>query len=205
MTLSLALAQRLGPLMGLNEQTAKAAKPSKMAAILNQRSGTPSESERAAMEPRLKAMKAACPGATLLVYGPRVDGDPSRPADAETLAKLINDAGLCKAVAAAEPAALRRLTHGPNEQKMLWDFARDCRSFVKNNKPDADYVLLADYAFTPDNWEQGMVHLVVCDRGGDWVIVDFQNSHWPDYQSIKPMSEDDCDKLIVMRLRSYLK
>ena len=75
MTLSVLLVERLGPQLGLNDQTAKAAKPGKLAARLDQRSGLPPESERAALPERLQAMKPALPGATLLVYPPRIGGN----------------------------------------------------------------------------------------------------------------------------------
>jgi hypothetical protein len=39
----------------------------------------------------------------------------------------------------------------------------------------------------------------VCDRNAEWVIVDFQNSHHADFQSISPTSPDDCIRLILRR------
>jgi hypothetical protein len=50
-----------------------------------------------------------------------------------------------------------------------------------------------------------MVHFVVCNRKGEWVIVDLQNSLQPDYQSIKPTTREACDKLLLKRLESYLR
>lgn len=49
------------------------------------------------------------------------------------------------------------------------------------------------------------MHFVVCDRKGEWVIVDMQNSHHDDYQTIKPTSKEGCNKLLVKRLKGYLK
>jgi hypothetical protein len=74
MTMSVLLVERLGPPLGLNEATARAAKPGKLAAIMDQRSGLPPEGERAALPGRQKAMKRALPGATLLESGARVPG-----------------------------------------------------------------------------------------------------------------------------------
>jgi hypothetical protein len=45
----------------------------------------------------------------------------------------------------------------------------------------------------------------VCNRQGDWVIVDMQNSHHPDYQSVKPTSSQGCDAVLFKRLQSYLQ
>ncbi|MBM4090214.1 MAG: hypothetical protein FJ276_12450 [Planctomycetes bacterium] len=203
MALCVQLIQRLGPRMGLNEDTAKAAKPGKMAAIMNQRSGMPPESERAPLPERQKALRESAPASTWMVFPVRVRGDVD-PASAADLAKRICDGGLCKAVAADAPVRLKAPQPDPNELKTLWDFARQFRDHARQHPVDADYTLLADYAFNPRNWEQGFVHFVVCDRKGEWVIVDMQNSHHADYQSIKPTSREACDRLLVKRLSGYL-
>ena len=49
------------------------------------------------------------------------------------------------------------------------------------------------------------VHFVVCDREGEWVIVDFQNDHHGDFQSIDPKTPDDCGRLVAKRLQGYLR
>jgi predicted nicotinamide N-methyase len=119
---------------------------------------------------------------------------------ATDLAGLINTAKLSTASAAGQAMLLKASQANPNELKVLWDLAREFRDYARKNPPEADYVLYADYVFNPQNWEQGYVHFVVCDRKGEWVIVDMQNSHQPDYESIKPTSRADCDKLLVKRL-----
>jgi hypothetical protein len=118
---------------------------------------------------------------------------------------MINEAGLCKARAAKQSVLLKASQADPNELKSLWDLAREFRDYARKNPPEADYVLYADYVFNPQNWEQGCVHFVVCDRQGEWVIVDMQNSHHPDYQGLKPASREGCDKLLVKRLEGYLR
>jgi hypothetical protein len=45
----------------------------------------------------------------------------------------------------------------------------------------------------------------IVDRKGEWVIVDLQNSHQPDYQSIGITSRARCDQLLVKRLAEYQK
>jgi hypothetical protein len=199
------VAQSLAPQFGLNEETAKAAKPGKMAAIMGGRSGIPPEEETAALPGRQKEMKEMGQKATLMIFAARIGGTTVDMASAGNLAKMINEAGLCKAVAAEKPVLLKAALTDPNEMKKLWDLAREFRDNAKQNPVDADYVLYADYVFNPKDWEWGMVHFVVCDHKGEWVIVDMQNSHHPDYQSIKPTSREGCDKLLVKRLRGYLK
>jgi hypothetical protein len=205
MELSVLLVEQLSPQLGLNEETAKAAKPGKLAAIMDQRSGLPPENERAALPERQKAMKQALPGATLLVYPARIGGDAVDKASAADLAKMINDAGLCKAVAAKQSVLLKASQADPNEMKALWNLAREFRDYVRAHPSAAGYALYADYVFNPQNAEQGFVHFVVCDRQGEWVIVDLQNSHQSDYQSVGIISSERCDQLLVKRLAGYLK
>jgi hypothetical protein len=205
MTMSVLLVQRLSPQLGLNEQTAKAAKPGRMAVIMDQRSGLPPANERAALPERQQAMKRALPGATLLVYPARIAGNKGGVPGAANIARLLNQAGLCKAVSSGQPVPLKTSLADPNELKALWDLAREFRDFVRTNPPAADYALCADYAFNPQNAEEGFVHFVVCDRTGEWVIVDMQNSHHSDYRSIGIISRDRCDQLLVRRLAGYLR
>jgi hypothetical protein len=205
MTMSVLLVQRLGPPLGLNEATAKAAKPGKLAAIMDQRSGLPPANERAALPERQQAIKRALPGATLLVYPARIGGNEVSVPSATNVVRLLKQAGLCQAVPAEQPVLLKTSLADPNELKGLWNLAREFRDFVRTNPPAADYALYADYGFDPKNAEQGFVHFVVCDRKGEWVIVDMQNSHHPDYQSIGIISRDRCDQLLVKRLAGYLK
>ena len=205
MELSVLLVERLGPRLGLNDQTAKAAKPGKLAALLDQRSGLPPENERAALPERQQTMKPALPGATLLIYPARIGGNQTSLPSATNIVRLLNEAGLCKAVPADATVLLKASQADPNELKSLWDLAREFRNYARAHPPAAGYALYADYVFNPQNAEQGFVHFVVCDRKGEWVIVDLQNSHQPDYQSIGIISRERCDQLLVKRLAGYLK
>ncbi len=47
MTLCMLIVQRLGPQLGLDDETARAAKPGRFAALMEQRSGLPPAEERA--------------------------------------------------------------------------------------------------------------------------------------------------------------
>jgi hypothetical protein len=206
MTMSILLVDRLGPQLGLNEQTRKAAKPGKLRALMNERGGQPPENETAPILGRTQQMKKAMPNATLVVLSPRVRvaDKVTEPGNAADLAKAITAAGLCKAEPAKQSVLFKAPQADPNEAKVMWDFAREFRDYVKKNPADADYVLCADYRFHPEHWEQGFVHLIVCDRSGEWVITALQNSHHPNYQSIKPTSKADCDKLLIKLLADCL-
>lgn len=203
MTFSVLLAERLSPALGLNEETAKAAKPGKMARLMEERSGLPPENERAALPQRQKEMRETRKNMTLTVFPAQI-GDTTDSASSTLLAKMITDAGLCKAVPAKQ-SVLLKLSRDPNQMKMLWDFARAFREYCKKNPAGTDYVLYAVYAFNPERWEQGFVHFVVCDRNGEWVIADMQFSDHPDYQNIKPTSIEGCSRLAVKRLEAFLR
>jgi len=150
-------------------------------------------------------MKQTLPGATLLVFPPRMAGKEASVLSASNVVRLLNNAGVCKAVQAQETILLKSSLADPNELKALWGLASEFREYVRANPPTADYALYADYAFNPQNSDQGFVHFVVCDRAGEWVIVDMQNSHHPDYQSIGVVSRGRCDALLVKRLEGYWK
>ena len=199
------LSQRLEPEFGLNDETAKAAKPGKMAALMEERSGLPPQKERDLLPDRQKLMKQAKQKATLVIFSARVQGQQTDPDSAANLVEMINSSGLYNAMDARQCVLLKASQADPNEQKTLWDLAREFQDYTKKNPPATDYALYSDYVFNPQNWEQGFVHFVICDRKGEWVIVDFQNSHQPDYQSVKPTSREGCDNLLIKRLESYLR
>lgn len=204
MTLSALLVERLGPQFGLNEQTARAATPGKMAALMAERSGIPPENETSPVPIRQKEFKATRQTTTVAVFPVRI-GNEVNATCATELAKRINGTGLCKAVVAKDSVLLKASQADPNEMKVMWDLAREFRDYNRTNPTDADYTLYADYVFNPNNWEQGYVHFIVCNHQGEWVIVDMQNSHHPDYQSVKPTSSQGCDTLLLKRLEHYLQ
>ena len=204
MGFSLLLVERLGPQFGLNAETAKAAKPGKFARLMEERSGLPPENERAALAQRQKELRRLRKTITLMIFPARV-ADAADPTTATELVKMITNAGLCKAAPAPQALLLKASRGDPNELKVLWDLAREFREYVRSNPPAADYVLYADYGFDPQAGQVGFVHFIVCDRKGEWVVVDMQNSLHPDYQSVKPTSITGCNMLLVKRLGSYLK
>jgi tetratricopeptide (TPR) repeat protein len=112
---------------------------------------------------------------------------------------MINDAGLCKAVPSKNALLLTSSQEGPNEMKKMWDMARDFRDYIRKNPENADYFLYADYILS------GYVHFALCDKQGEWVVADLQNSTQPEFRQINPTSIQGCNKLLVNRLDRYLK
>jgi hypothetical protein len=97
-----------------------------------------------------------------------------------------------------------KIETGPNEQRRLWQMAQAVRAHLRRTPADADYAIFADYTFAPSG-KAFTVHFIVCEGKGEWVIVDFQNSHHPDFNSMELTSGDDCDRLVIKRLDGFLR
>jgi hypothetical protein len=166
-----------------------------------ERTGLPTESERTAMQKARLDARTKFADSTVVVFPVLIDGQPHRQ-QAAHLAEALNEKNLGKVkVSVTQPAI--EIQKVPNEQQRLWQMARAIREHLRQTPVAADYAIYADYVFAP-NGKAFTVHFVVCDGTGEWVIVDFQNSHQPDFQAIKPKSGDDCDRLVMRRLCHHL-
>jgi len=205
MTCSVFLACKLQKLWGLADPLRKDAPRGKLDARLRAEAGMPSDEERHQIDRRLQAMRAQGENAKLTVYPVRVARETDE-ASAVELVGLLNEGGVFPSEAGrAAPSLVIR--GNMDEQKVLWDTARAFREHVRKNPPTTQYALFADYgvfAPSPGQSKVSHVHFIVCDRAGDWVIVDFQNSHHRDFQEIDPKSSEDCNRLLVERLKGYL-
>lgn len=197
----LLVAERLRPVLGLGDPSAKGAPEGKIAKRLEEKSGLPSKMELADMQKRQQVLKKTASACTMLIYPGRAGNEISP--DSIHLTKLINEAKLTKA-SAAESGPTIKAKGDINEQKVLWSMARTLRDHVQKHPPTTDYVLYTDYLFRAKD-AVGAVHFVVCDRQGQWVIVDYQNEHHADFKAIKPKSREDCDRLVVKRLEGYCR
>jgi hypothetical protein len=199
------ICERLAPLMGLDQLPNKEpSEVTKEARRKKQAEAGPNPSERAAMKERLAVLEKTATSARVTVYPTRVGGDHTDGDSASRLVGFLNDAKLCEATAAKTGPVLQG-EGWPNEAKVLWIFANAARDYVRANPPDSDYILFADYWESPRTKATWAVHFVVCDRAGDWVIVDLQNSHHPDFQRINPKTLADGDRLMFERLKTHLK
>lgn len=198
------LVERVRTQLGIPRSARDDSGKGKFARMFAANSPGPGEAERSAMKERLAAMRQAGASATVAVYPVRLADDKVGDQDATHLATLLNEKKLCRAEAVESPLRVR-IQPSRNEQKTLWDLARAFKDYVKQNPPEADYALLADYIMVPGGKRAWEVHFVVCDRKGDWVIVDFQNDHHADFQSVDPKSYDDCGRLVARRLKEYLR
>jgi len=203
MQVVLMLAMGLGETLSLQDPTGPNAYEGRVAQQHAERTGLPTESEVAAIEKALLEARPSFSGSKLVVFPTFVRNQPDRQ-QAAHLAEALNEAGLGKAeVAMVQPAI--ELQTVPNEAQRLWRMARSVREYLRQTPvAGADYTILADYQFAP-NGVAFTAHFVVCDPSGEWVIVDLQNNHQPDFQEIDPQSSDDFDRLVVKRLAGYLQ
>ena len=206
MECSVLLVKRLRAPLALGDPTRADAPEGKMAEYWRVKSMAPTKAEREQMEQRLSELRRSAPDVKVLVYPTRV-GDEWDAEGARKLADRINaggEAGYFKAIPVDEPLEFR-IKPSSNEQKVLWSGARSIRALVRERKPDADYVFVADEMISPRDGRVMAVHWYMLEADGDWVITDFQNSHHKDFKWIKPKSRDDCDALVVARLKGYLE
>jgi hypothetical protein len=199
------LVERLSPQFSLNDDTAKK-RSHKLEDAFQANSGyAPAGETEERMPARLKTLKESRQKATLMVLGVRMDRAVNV-TNASDLAKQIGEAKLFQAaVPAKQPVLLEASLAGGDQMRYLWAIAREFQAYVKKNPPEADYVLYADYIFNRQHWQQGGVQFVVCDRQGEWVIAELTNSDQEDYQRVKPISAEGCDKLLVERLADRLR
>jgi hypothetical protein len=120
---------------------------------------------------------------------------------AAQLAKMIREVTGSRVTVSEEVADIQVPRHS-NEAKVLWDTARAFQKCVKNNPPDTDYALFADYAMA--GGRVFYVHAIVCDRGGEWVLVELQNSHHAQFAEIQPKTGQDANRLLMANLRQWL-
>jgi hypothetical protein len=200
---SVLVGERVRKLLGIPPTTG--VKDGPYARLWAEKSGTPSESEREAIDAAQARFKSAIRGSAVQVYPPLVNGKPSGE-HVQALADAVARTCGCKVVVADKSFA-PEIKPTSNEQKRLWDFARALRQFARDNKADTGYVLAADYLIRTDQSKEQVwsVHFAICTGAGEWVIVDFQNNQHPDFKSLQPRNTDDCHRLVAKRLEGYLK
>ncbi|MCC6677378.1 MAG: hypothetical protein IT436_09555 [Phycisphaerales bacterium] len=192
---------RLRPVLALDEMRDEGDRIGKIEACWRARTGVPDRAERAAIEERGAAFRKAAADATLMVF-PAHAGDAFSTESAASIASMINERKLARATA-ADAGPRFEIPGDSNEQKVLWAMARAFSDYIRMNPPGTDYAMFTDYLMGPG--VVGGVHFAICNRQGELVVVDFQNSHWPDFQSVNPRSREDCDRLVLKRLEGYCR
>jgi len=203
MSCTVLLVNRLRGPLHLDDPFRKDAPPSKFEQEMKRDSGVPDQAELDAMKGRAAKLRSAGKAATLVVYPARV-GDEYSSDTAQGLADWLNGQSLATAHQADHRLPFS-FTPDMNEQKVLWTAARSIQAALRKQPVDADYVLVAHYVVAPNNPTPFGVHTFVFDRNGEFVIVDFQNSHHRDFKRTKPTTAANRTKLTTVRLASYLK
>jgi len=193
------LCERLSPELLLSESD----KEGPMAKLWAHKSNLPGRKELDAIKKRQSALKKTDSKIRLAVFSVRLGKKVDRKG-AEHLAGLINEAKLCTAAVAGNEVWFD-IKPDSNQQRVLWDMAHAFKDHMKKKAPDADYALYADYMLNPRDGRVAAVHFVICSRQGEWIVVDFQNSHHGDFKRIAPKGCEGCNRLTVERLRGYLK
>jgi hypothetical protein len=205
MTCTLFLANRLGQVWELADPLRSNAPAGKMAELLRMRSGAPPEEELAEVRKRHNVLKGKFATSQVTVYPIHLWPGSDKPS-ASKLATMLTEQGICQAEASDADPKLT-VKGDPNEQKVLWDTARSFRDYLRKSPPTTPYALLADYGLGTASDEKrsaSHVHVILCERDGDWVLVDYQNSHHGDFQRIAPKTTDDCNRLVAVRLKNLL-
>jgi hypothetical protein len=194
----------LTPVIGLDQLVPNELSPETKQALTQMRAESPpSLEELGAMEERLAAMKEAGEAATVSVYPARLQGERTDVDCAARVAEALNEAKLCTATATAEGPLLQG-AGWPDESKVLWLYANAAKGYVREHPAASDYVLFADYWMAP-NGEVWAVHFVVLDRSGEWVLVDLQNNHHPDFRRIAHNTIEECNQLVVARMNARIR
>ncbi len=168
------------------------------------KSGVPNDEELQAIREREAKLRKHLAESSLEIC-PVHAGQKPAPEATVRLAALLADAGFAS-VKAVEQGPDLKVEGSPNEQEVLWRTARAARTYFQKHAPASQYVLVADFGMggTDEGIKVGGVHWFICDQRGDWVMVDYQNSHHGDFQQIEPDSVDDCLELVKIRVKKRL-
>ena len=198
-------ARRVQSHWGLADPLRPDAPPGKLQDRLRREAGVPPGEELAAIQRRLQKAKTELDKAKLTIYPVRILWMTNKGCALE-LARSLDEQGICMCQAAEDGPQLD-VKGSHDEQKILWDTARAFRDHLRKNPPPTEYAMYVDYGLSSTSPGQAVVryvHFIVCDKAGDWVAVDYQNSHHDDFQRINPKSREDCNRLVVERFKGEL-
>jgi hypothetical protein len=177
-------------------------KDGKIAKLWRENSGVPDARELAAMKARAAALRDAPDSVRIVVLPTLAQGQHDVDSSARIAALLGKELGR-PAVAGAADAKLP-FGKDSNEQKRLWDLARNLRAALGKTPLDADYAFVVDLGLDPASG-RGYVHAVVCTGKGDYVVAAFANDQHTVYQEIAPKTVADAERVAVALLRQHLR
>lgn len=199
---SMLVAERLFSTTGWKKTHPDANNPGRFARKWAEKSGLPDAAERRKMDERLKLLNSKRKTAVIEVYPASVNGA-ADPAVAKSLADDFSMSVFPKSEFCRVTADVK-LAPSSNEQKRLWDLARAFREAVRKSPPEGDYAVIAEYIVSKEGKPAHSVHVVICDKSGEWVLVDMQNNQHDDFKSVNPITPEDCNNLLIRRLNRLL-
>ncbi len=204
MTCCVFIAHRLRAPWDLPDPLREDAPRGKVQENWRKKSGVPTDEEFAAIKEREAELRKKLADSSLEIYPAFAFRKPA-PESQTKLAALLADVGFAS-VKAVEKGPDLKVPGSPNEQEVLWRTARKARAYIQEHEPTCEYVLVADFGIgrSEGKVKVGAVHWILCDQQGDWVMVDYQNSHHSDFQEIDPDSVEDCLELVKVRLKKRL-
>lgn len=202
MTCCLLLAERLRATLDLPEPDPDNVPRGRWAAHWDAASGLPSQEQRAAMTDRQKGLRGKLKSSEVTVLPALLEEGTDHEAAAR-LAESLEREGICRKARVAGERTFP-LQPTPNEMKLLWELARGLRDSLQARPTGTPYTLCTQYFVSPRTGKAHGVHWLLCDAAGDWVVVDLQNNHHADFQKVDPASVDDCNDLVLRRIRYYL-
>ena len=196
------LARQLQQPLQLADPLRAGAPEGKLAARMQKKAGVPPPAELDAMAARLQALKQLGSKAGIKVYPPRLGAEWST-TSASDLAARLQQSGLVRATAAAEPLRFQAEASS-NEQQTLWSAAKSIQQAVRALPPQTDYLLFCDFLMAGAG-KVGAVHTFLLSPAGEFVVVDYQNSHHEDFARIAPASAAGCCELAAARVAASLR
>lgn len=194
------LAERLRAPLHLRTPSADA-KPTKLEQRMAAAAGVPEQAELDSMAQRLASLRQE--GKPVLrIAAPRIGASWSAEA-ATKMAQALRAQGFGDVTVADSPIPFTAKPSS-NEQTMLWSAARSLQQLIRAGTPQKEYWLCADFLQAGPQ-QFGAVHTFLLSPTGDWVVVDYQNSHHEDFQQVAPKSLDDCALLAAKRLAASFR
>jgi len=121
---------------------------------------------------------------------------------ADEIAEWLNRNGFGKAIAATEKPPIAAKS-GMNQAKMYRSSIRAFGEWVKAHPPEAEYACVAEYLMLR-NGKVGGVHVYFVRRDGTPVFGTLSNSHWKEFQKVKPVSVRGANQVALGSLERRL-
>lgn len=151
----------------------------KLSTFWREDAGLPSTDELQAIQMRRQAWSSTSGKPTVTLLIPQRTGSTAwiEVADLATAIKTQTQGD----VSLGESSELKVSELHTNEQRVLWDMAKLLKQWVQQKQPASDYIVCVDSFASPSQLH--FAHIIICDKEGNWVLVDYLNTHHQDFPS----------------------